>query len=1334
MGDEGGRAAVVQATAAVFAGGRRAGSAVLVDDRHLITAAHVLLRFDPDTGAKAPVVEVEVEFPAVPAGGKTCRAAASRLDLGPSGAVDVAVLDLGEERPTGLPAPLPVWPAARMPDRVAVFGYPLAEGPLNGVWREFKVAGPTTAGAVQLDWTGDTGTFPGHSGGPVVSPAGNRLAGILVEGSEAGRFDRFLPVTLIARVWPPLPRRWLMTGAGQAGACDHFHHRAHGHRGSAGDEDLFRGRDAALAAVRRWLTAAQPPGRPLVITGQPGAGKSAVIARAALQLEGDRVGPGLAFHGRGASHADLLHAVANVTGVDRYGSADSLIGALRDHGGRPCLVVVDALDEVGTTADRRQIVDLLMNLAALPGLRVAVATRPLAAGLHDRYRYSPDALLPTLGVTSADSASLVDLDTGQYFDPAGVRDYAAALLTQLGADPGNPPGGGWSRYRADSQMRNRVAAMVADRAGRNYLVAALAAERLSRDAVVDPAAPGFDPRVIPASVGEALAKYLDGLALRQRVHVRALLVALGYARGAGIDDRTWLAFATALGYEVSVEDLDELRDSAAVDYLLQTARTADRRPVTRLFHQALTDELLYPRDQPDDERLLVDFLLDEAARTGWASSYLRQHAADHAAAADRLDQLLEDPQYLLAAEPTRLVPHLGRPRSTTARTAAIVYRQAAHDLTDLDPASRASQLELYARRLGYPTMAGCIADAAPKRPWHTHWSHGRAFADHQTLTGHTDSVNAVAVGALPDGSPVVVSGSDDETVRVWRLADGSPVGHPFTGHTSSVTAVAVGALPDGTPVVVSGGSYDDETVRVWQLADGSPVGHPFTGHTGSVNAVAVGALPDGTPVVVSGGDHTVRVWQLSDGRPTVPPVAGAGNSVYAVAVGALPDGTPVMVSAGDDAAVHVWRLADGSPVGHPLGGHSLVVPTVAVGALPDGTAVVVSGSDDKTVRVWRLADGSPVGHPFTGHTGSVAAVAVGALPDGSPVVVSGSDDETVRVWQLADGAPVGHPFTGHTGGVTAVALAALPDGTAVVVSGSDDGTVRVWQLADGAPVGHPLTGHTGSVTAVAVGALPDGTPVVVSGSRYNETTVRVWRLADGSPVGRPFTGHNYDVLAVAVGALPDGTPVVVSGSQDSTVRVWRLADGASVGHPLRHVGLYDLAVGALPDGTPVVVSFDIIGHGSDELTARLWRLADGRPVGHPLTFAHNWVRAVAVGALPDGTPVVVSGSRYNETTVRVWRLTDGAPVGHPFTGHTGSVAVAMTALPDGTPVVVSGGDRTVSVWRLADGSSIGPPLWLPAPVGDIAVHDNLVITAAHTDIAVHAIHQPESTSAPATRR
>ena len=95
----------------------------------------------------------------------------------------------------------------------------------------------------------------------------------------------------------------------------------------------------------------------------------------------------------------------------------------------------------------------------------------------------------------------------------------------------------------------------------------------------------------------------------------------------------------------------------------------------------------------------------------------------------------------------------------------------------------------------------------------------------EPLTGHIGEVLAVAVGALRDGTPVIVSGGRDGTVRVWRLAGGTPVGEPLTGHVGEVPAVAVGALPDGTPVIVSGG--EDGTVRAWRLADGTQLGHPL---------------------------------------------------------------------------------------------------------------------------------------------------------------------------------------------------------------------------------------------------------------------------------------------------------------------------------------------------------------------------------------------------------------------------------------------------------------------------------------------------------------------------
>src|SRR5215204_6050109 len=118
----------MEATAAVFVRGRRAGSAVLVDDRHLLTAEHVLRHLE---GGRSQLVdEVELVFPAVAAGdvGGEPRVSARRLPLETvGGSVDAAVLDLGDERPGWLPKPVDLWPAERLPARLSVLGYPRAE-------------------------------------------------------------------------------------------------------------------------------------------------------------------------------------------------------------------------------------------------------------------------------------------------------------------------------------------------------------------------------------------------------------------------------------------------------------------------------------------------------------------------------------------------------------------------------------------------------------------------------------------------------------------------------------------------------------------------------------------------------------------------------------------------------------------------------------------------------------------------------------------------------------------------------------------------------------------------------------------------------------------------------------------------------------------------------------------------------------------------------------------------------------------------------------------------------------------------------------------------------
>jgi hypothetical protein len=70
-------------------------------------------------------------------------------------------------------------------------------------------------------------------------------------------------------------------------------------------------------------------------------------------------------------------------------------------------------------------------------------------------------------------------------------------------------------------------------------------------------------------------------------------------------------------------------------------------------------------------------------------------------------------------------------------------------------------------------------------------------------------------------------------------------------------------------------------------------------------------------------------------------------------------------------------------------------------------------------------------------------------------------------------------------------------------------------------------------------------------------------------------------------------------------------------------------------------------------------------------------------------------------------------------------AVAAGALPDGTPVIISSDVYgTVRIWRRADGTPAGEPLHLPELVRAVAVHGNNIVTAAGADLAVHQLALP----------
>ncbi|KAG9091479.1 hypothetical protein FRC06_000549, partial [Ceratobasidium sp. 370] len=512
-----------------------------------------------------------------------------------------------------------------------------------------------------------------------------------------------------------------------------------------------------------------------------------------------------------------------------------------------------------------------------------------------------------------------------------------------------------------------------------------------------------------------------------------------------------------------------------------------------------------------------------------------------------------------------------------------------------------------------------------------------------------------SVAFSPD-SRRIVSGSHDGTVRIWDAETGDPVLEPLKGHTDWVTSVAFS--PNGRWIV--SGSYD-KALQIWDAGTGKAVLDPLRGHSARVWSVAFS--PDSRYIVSGSEDKTLRIWDAETGKSVLEPPYGHTDEVLSVTFS--PD-SHWIVSGSLDNTVRIWDARTGSTAREPLRGHSYGVKSVAFS--PDSHRIA-SCSIDKTVRVWDAKTGDAVLKPLKGHSDWVRSIAFS--PD-SRRIISGSDDRTVRIWDAQTG-DVLDMLDSHSASVQSVAFS--PDGRRVV-SGSLDKTMRIWDVVGGGNSGAAkgsITSKSHSRWVCSVGFSSSGR-YVASGS--NDMTVRIWDAETGVAVLAPLEGHSEAVQSVAFS--PDDR-WVVSGSTDRTVRIWDAETGNAVLEPLRgHSGPVE-SVAFSPDG-------HLVASGSYDRTVRIWNAETGAHT-LPLLTGHSGI-VCSVAFSPDGHRLV---SCSEDCTIRIWDTGTGQLVLDPLTGHSSHVmSVAFSS--DGRRIVSGSIDGTVRLWDAETGYAVRDPL------------------------------------------
>lgn len=393
-----------------------------------------------------------------------------------------------------------------------------------------------------------------------------------------------------------------------------------------------------------------------------------------------------------------------------------------------------------------------------------------------------------------------------------------------------------------------------------------------------------------------------------------------------------------------------------------------------------------------------------------------------------------------------------------------------------------------------------------------------------TIPGHGEAI--LAIQFSPKSSSRMVSGSGDNTARIWDCDTGTAV-HTLRGHTSWVLAVSWS--PDDERIAT--GSMDN-TVRIWDPKTGKQIGSPMTGH---------------------------RKWATS--------LAWEPYHVQKL-------GEPRLASASKDATVRIWSTNQ-QKIEIVLSGHKSSVSCVKWG----GVGLIYTGSHDKTIKVWSARDGTLL-HSLNSHAHWINHLALstdfvirtayhdhtGKVPDSEEAkvakakerflkaatiqgkvverLVSASDDFTMYLWEPANGTKPIARMLGHQKQVNHVTFS--PD-SLYIASSSFDNHIKLWNARDGKFI-NTLRGHVAPVYQCAFS--PDSR-LLVTGSK--DTTLKVWDMRTHKlSVGKlrmlhcskiklicviiDLPGHMDEVYAVDWS--PDGQKVG-SGGKDKAVRIWR---------------------------------------------------------------------------------------------------------------------------------------------------------------------------------------------------
>lgn len=313
------------------------------------------------------------------------------------------------------------------------------------------------------------------------------------------------------------------------------------------------------------------------------------------------------------------------------------------------------------------------------------------------------------------------------------------------------------------------------------------------------------------------------------------------------------------------------------------------------------------------------------------------------------------------------------------------------------------------------------------------------------------------VALSPDGQTIATTDDHNESdIAVIRADTGERLQTIATGHSGWITALAW--RPDGQALASAGS--EDKTVRIWRLPNGIRDGPVLTGATGHILDLAFS--PDGDQIA-TGGYGAPWLWDIAwsavHGRPLPADeeeVRYGGFSAdgqrlltysRAQTVSSEPINSIMKDQVISGSAVRVWNTETGALAGPAQvrdGGHVIQLAEdpdaliTAAAISPDGRRAVVATYTGLYFR--DLSTWDQVGERWTdANAGWAVHFDLAFSPDGRFVASADFLGSRIQLWNVETGRSLGYPLVGHTGWSTRVAFEAQGD---YVLSRGEDGWLK----------------------------------------------------------------------------------------------------------------------------------------------------------------------------------------------------------------------------------------------------------------------------------------------------